>query len=95
MTKLEDLTTNQRALIASYISQSRHFELSQGCSDLCDSDFEGWTDDEMKSLCKMIDEWNCTDDPDDNMADVMEIQSWMLVGLGAWLIQPESEAPNE
>ncbi len=94
MTTLNDLTVNQRALIATYVQRAGHFELSNVCGDLDDGDFEDWTDGEMKSLCTIIDEWNCTDDPEENMADVMEIQSWMLVGLGAWLIQPESEAPN-
>ncbi len=94
MRKLEDLTTNQRCLIASYVAKAANFELSQGCSDLDDGDFEEWSDEEMKSLCKIIDEYNCTEDPDEYMMDVMEIQSWMLVGLGAWLIQPESEEPT-
>ena len=91
MSKLEDLTVNQRALIASYVHKAAEFELSQGCSDLSDSDFDGWTQEEMDSLCKLLDEWSCTEDPDEYMGDVMEIQSWMLVSIGAWLIQPESE----
>jgi len=91
MIALQDLTSNQRGLIASYVGQASGYELSQRCEDLNESDFEGWPDEEKDSLCKMISDWN-SDDPEEAYHDVMQIGSSTLVAFGAWLIQPEAGA---
>ena len=90
---LEKMTNNQRGLVASYVQRSADFELSQNCSDLAENDFNGWTDEEKKSFCDMINIWNC-EDGERFFESVNEIQSWMLVSFGAWLLSPEPEEEN-
>ena len=93
MTKLSELTDNQLALFASYVQQAADMGLSHICDDLCDGDFEGWTEQEKTQLCGIYNEWNgvSEDDEEQRTDDVWQIGASSLVSIAAWLLLPEGK----
>ena len=88
--KFEDLTNNQRGLLASYVNKAADGNLSRVCEDTNESDFEGFLDEEKESLCDAISKWN-SDDPEQAYIDITCVGSWALVAFAAYLISPDAD----
>ena len=93
MSAFNELTTKERALLASYVQHAADFELSHVSEDLDEADFADWTDAEKEAFRLRMSKWNCPDEGgEDGYESVMYIRSTTLVSYAAWVLSPDADA---